>query len=118
MAPSSTTQPPALQESIHTSTTTWQANLQSLFELAKDRFPDVVWELMAHEDDMGKEVEEVWGHKGKPYRSTDLINLIVNVFQLLYMHEPRPVSKLVTSRSVQPPSAHPRPPNSHPRMVP
>ena len=63
MAP--TSNPPALQESIQTSTTTWQANLQSLFNLAKERFPDVVWELMGDEDDMSKEVEEVWGHKGE-----------------------------------------------------
>jgi hypothetical protein len=60
-------QPPALQESIQTSTTTWQAHLQSLFRLAKDRFPDVVWELMLDENDVGKDAEEVWGHKAIVY---------------------------------------------------
>jgi hypothetical protein len=53
--------PPALLEATKKSTSVWQFNLGSLFLQAKDRFPDVVWEL---EDDKGKGVEEVWGHKG------------------------------------------------------
>jgi hypothetical protein len=60
-----TAAPAALQESIHTPTTTWQANLQSLFKLARERFPDIVWELMGDLDDMSKGPEEVWGCKGR-----------------------------------------------------
>lgn len=57
--------PPALQEATQISESTWQADLQSLFHRAKDRFPDVVWELLDDEDDdSGKNAEEVWGHKG------------------------------------------------------
>lgn len=63
MAPTKT--PPALQEAIQSSTSTWQHNLQSLFELAKDRFPDVVWELLGDDEEIQNDVEEVWGHKGE-----------------------------------------------------
>ena len=48
--------PPSLQEATKNSTVNWQENLESLFHHAKDRFPDVVWELAGE--------EEVWGHKG------------------------------------------------------
>lgn len=61
----SSSSPPALQEAIHSSTSAWQVHLQSLFELAKDRFPDVVWELLGEDGEMQNEVEEVWGHKGE-----------------------------------------------------
>lgn len=49
---------PSLQEATSNSTRTWQAELESLFHHAKDRFPDVVWEVGEDEG------EEVWGHKG------------------------------------------------------
>ena len=62
MAPAPT--PPALQEAIHSSTSVWQAHLHSLFTLAKDRFPDVVWELLGDESEMQQDADEVWGHKG------------------------------------------------------
>jgi len=58
--------PPALLEATKNSTSVWQFNLGSLFLQAKDRFPDVVWEL-GQEDDKGKGVEEVWGHKAIVY---------------------------------------------------
>ena len=69
MAPAPT--PPALQEAIHSSTSVWQAHLHSLFTLAKDRFPDVVWELLGDESEMQQDADEVWGHKGgtDPIRS-------------------------------------------------
>ena len=60
MAPASTA-PPGLQEATRNSTAHWQDDLQSLFDHAKDRFADVVWELNS---DSGKGIEEVWGHKG------------------------------------------------------
>ncbi|OBZ65115.1 hypothetical protein A0H81_14913 [Grifola frondosa] len=63
MAPSAAT-PPALQEATRNSTITWQDDLQALFNHAKDRFADVVWELQG---DDGKGVEEVWGHKAVVY---------------------------------------------------
>ena len=63
MAPAPT--PPALQEAIQSSTSVWQAHLHSLFTLAKDRFPDVVWELLGDENEMQQDAEEVWGHKGE-----------------------------------------------------
>lgn len=65
--------PPALQEATKNSTSVWQENLEELFRNAKDRFPDVVWEvgevcggdmMKDVEMDMGGRVEEVWGHKG------------------------------------------------------
>ncbi|KAI3608505.1 sulfite reductase beta subunit [Moniliophthora roreri] len=45
------------------STETWQQDLSKLFLLAKDRFPDVVWEVGEDDDD----VEQVWGHKAIVY---------------------------------------------------
>ncbi|PCH39473.1 hypothetical protein WOLCODRAFT_167980 [Wolfiporia cocos MD-104 SS10] len=63
MAPSVTA--PALQEAARNSTVSWQDDLKSLFIRAKDRFPDVVWELIDEENDKG--VEEVWGHKAVVY---------------------------------------------------
>jgi hypothetical protein len=56
--------PPALQEATEISESTWQSDLQTLFHRAKDRFPDIVWELSDESDDSVKSPEEVWGHKG------------------------------------------------------
>ena len=64
MASSLSALPASLQEATRKSTLEWQANLKSLFQHAKDRFPDVVWELTAEDDCEDKVVEEVWGHKG------------------------------------------------------
>jgi len=57
--------PPALQEAIKRSTIAWQADFQSLFHHAKDRFPDVLWELEIDQDETDRTGEEVWGHKGR-----------------------------------------------------
>ncbi|KAG7448416.1 uncharacterized protein BT62DRAFT_964788 [Guyanagaster necrorhizus] len=54
--------PPWLQEATKNSTTTWQVDLESLFHHAKDRFPDVVWEV-----GIDDQTEEVWGHKAIVY---------------------------------------------------
>ncbi|KAF6748133.1 hypothetical protein DFP72DRAFT_581783 [Ephemerocybe angulata] len=86
--------PPGLQEAVRHSTVAWQQDLEALFKHAKDRFPDVVWELVGGEDDendgavangmvgigAGGEsvrasaavtassgVDEVWGHKAIVY---------------------------------------------------
>lgn len=65
MAPSATTSPPALLEAIRNSTVAWQEDLQSLFNHAKERFADVVWELVDENNDKQQGVDEVWGHKGR-----------------------------------------------------
>ena len=54
----------ALLEATARSTALWQDDLQSLFEQAKDRFPDVVWELTDDDEGQGT-ADEVWGHKGE-----------------------------------------------------
>ncbi|KAF5375735.1 hypothetical protein D9615_009407 [Tricholomella constricta] len=54
---------PALQEATKKSTLAWRQDLEALFHHAKDRFPDVVWELG---DEDGDE-QEVWGHKAIVY---------------------------------------------------
>ncbi|PPQ89789.1 hypothetical protein CVT25_008168 [Psilocybe cyanescens] len=60
--------PPGLQEATKNSTLAWQHDLESLFHHAKDRFPDVVWELVgSEEEDENRVFEEVWGHKGIVY---------------------------------------------------
>ncbi|KAJ7022332.1 hypothetical protein C8F04DRAFT_1402456 [Mycena alexandri] len=53
----------SLQEATRNSTSAWQRDLAALFSHAKDRFPDVVWELSS--EDAG--VEEVYGHKAIVY---------------------------------------------------
>ncbi|KAG8906293.1 hypothetical protein FRB99_007162 [Tulasnella sp. 403] len=45
------------------STDEWRSHLKELFDKARDRFPDVVWEL----GDEGDQIEEVWGHKAVVY---------------------------------------------------
>lgn len=52
---------PAIAAACAASTSAWQADLKRLFDCAKERFPDVVWELIEDEDDTP---ELVWGHKG------------------------------------------------------
>ncbi|KAF8992744.1 hypothetical protein BDQ17DRAFT_1432200 [Cyathus striatus] len=60
--------PPSLQEATKNSTNAWQADLTDLFRHAKDRFPDVVWELVPEEEDGDRDTkEEVWGHKAIVY---------------------------------------------------
>ena len=62
MAPVS---PPAgIQEATKKSTQIWQNDLLRLFHLAKDRFPDVVWEVQTDGGEPSGHIEEVWGHKG------------------------------------------------------
>lgn len=56
---------PALQEATKKSTIVWRQDLEALFHHAKDRFPDVVWELGGGEDDGDQ--REVWGHKAIVY---------------------------------------------------
>lgn len=63
------TPPPGLQEATKKSTTAWQEDLESLFHHTKDRFPDVVWELIGDDDEPRKAVEEIYGHKGVFYFS-------------------------------------------------
>ncbi|KAJ7892377.1 hypothetical protein B0H13DRAFT_1625632 [Mycena leptocephala] len=53
----------SLHEATGNSTSAWQRDLAVLFRHAKERFPDVVWELTS--EDGG--VEEVWGHKAIVY---------------------------------------------------
>jgi hypothetical protein len=61
---SSSASPPALQEATENSTSAWQDDLQALFEQAKERFPDVVWEIIDDDDDVQGNGVEIWGHKG------------------------------------------------------
>lgn len=58
--------PPAsstLASALDSSTREWRNHLQELFEKAKERFADVVWELGDDDDS-----DEVWGHKGQDDR--------------------------------------------------
>ncbi|KAH7886811.1 hypothetical protein F5I97DRAFT_1808109 [Phlebopus sp. FC_14] len=57
--------PPGIPEASRLSTQAWQNDLLDLFHNAKDRFPDVVWEL--HPDDDHDGSEDVWGHKAIVY---------------------------------------------------
>ncbi|KAF7366200.1 hypothetical protein MVEN_00497100 [Mycena venus] len=53
----------SLQAATRNSTSAWQQDLAMLFRHAKERFPDVVWELTSENGG----VEEVWGHKAIVY---------------------------------------------------
>lgn len=61
--------PPALLEASGKSTATWQNDLNTLFHRAKDRFPDVVWDLVDEDamDEGNGQDSDVWGHKGERY---------------------------------------------------
>ncbi|EJD49957.1 hypothetical protein AURDEDRAFT_84583 [Auricularia subglabra TFB-10046 SS5] len=54
----------ALDNATRSSTASWQADLKVLFDNAKDRFADVVWEF---QPDSRRPPEEVWGHKAIVY---------------------------------------------------
>lgn len=56
--------PPGLQEATKKSTISWQEDLESLFHHTKDRFPDVVWELIGDDEEPSRAGEEIYGHKG------------------------------------------------------
>lgn len=63
MATVTSTQSSALAKTSVASTETWQRDLKTLFDHAKERFPDVVWDLTT---DYGSGTQEdVWGHKGE-----------------------------------------------------
>ncbi|KAA1472370.1 hypothetical protein DENSPDRAFT_821145 [Dentipellis sp. KUC8613] len=60
--------PPSLQQATDNSTLVWQRDLQSLFHNAKDRFPDVVWDVLPDDHpDPPSNPEQVWGHKAIVY---------------------------------------------------
>lgn len=51
----------ALTKALTAATDTWQNELKNLFDQAKNRYPDVVWDLLGEEEER---LDEVWGHKG------------------------------------------------------
>ncbi|KAG7095338.1 hypothetical protein E1B28_006100 [Marasmius oreades] len=60
----------SLHECTQVSLKTWQDDLVRLFQNAKDRYPDVVWEVGEDVDDdenITPDVDEVWGHKAIVY---------------------------------------------------
>ncbi|KAG9104873.1 hypothetical protein FRC06_006698 [Ceratobasidium sp. 370] len=59
--PSSST---ALSRALAVSTEIWQSELKSLFDQAKTRYPDVVWDMLGDEDE---HLDEIWGHKAIVY---------------------------------------------------
>ncbi|KAG1716805.1 hypothetical protein ID866_327 [Astraeus odoratus] len=65
MAAASSQPPPGIPEASRVSTEKWKKDLIELFRNAKDRFPDVVWDIHPDEDDDA--FEEVWGHKAIVY---------------------------------------------------
>ncbi|KAG8759806.1 hypothetical protein FRC12_009688, partial [Ceratobasidium sp. 428] len=59
--PSSST---ALSKALTASADIWQSELKHLFEHAKTRYPDVVWDMLGDNDE---HLEEIWGHKAIVY---------------------------------------------------
>ncbi|QRV76560.1 CAP-Gly domain protein [Ceratobasidium sp. AG-Ba] len=59
-------QPPSavLSRALAVSSDIWQTELKNLFDQAKTRYPDVVWDMVADDDD---HLEEIWGHKAIVY---------------------------------------------------
>ena len=70
---------PSLLEATTKATASWQQDLKTIFEKAKDLFPDVVWELS--DDTSGSSVEEIWGHKGTLKRFYVHVEQLDGVFQ-------------------------------------
>ena len=101
------TRPLGLSEAVKNSTALWQDDLQHLFNNAKDRFPDVVWEVTDPESN-GNNAEEVWGHKGETNLCIPIVvkaedsrqcHSIPYSFQLSSMHDHPQASKLDISLS-------------------
>ncbi|KAG8745733.1 hypothetical protein FRC10_007213 [Ceratobasidium sp. 414] len=59
--PSSST---ALSKALALSADTWETELKNLFDQAKTRYPDVVWDMLGDEDE---HLDEIWGHKAIVY---------------------------------------------------
>ena len=76
--------PVALEIACQSSTTDWQLHLEQLFNNARDRFPDVVWELLNDGDILPS--EEVWGHKGGYFCQSMLHQCDSLCVQLWCMH--------------------------------
>lgn len=74
MAAIAASQSSALAKTSVVSTESWQRDLKTLFDHAKERFPDVVWELTADYDTGAQ--EDVWGHKGGFLSSSRLIGCV------------------------------------------
>ena len=97
--------PPRIPEALRLSTQTWQHDLLQLFHNAKDRFPDVVWEL--HSDDDHDSTEGVWGYKGEHGRRRRHHQLILA--QRSCMRVPRRCFRRAASPFVLHPSRPRRP---------
>ncbi|KAG8691510.1 hypothetical protein FRC11_002406 [Ceratobasidium sp. 423] len=54
----------ALSAALTAATETWQNELKILFEQAKSRYGDVVWDMV---DDDDRRADEIWGHKAIVY---------------------------------------------------
>ncbi|KAH7320435.1 hypothetical protein B0J17DRAFT_685204 [Rhizoctonia solani] len=54
----------ALSAAITASTETWQNELKTLFEQAKARYADIVWDIIDGEEQYS---DEIWGHKAVVY---------------------------------------------------
>ena len=72
----------SLAEITNKSTSTWQEDLQTLFHRAKDRFPDVVWDLVDEDAMDDSSNEEVWDDKGT--NPSQILNLFPVIFTYLY----------------------------------
>lgn len=72
----------ALATTSAASTESWQEDLKTLFDHAKERFPDVVWELTS-DFDAGVQ-EDVWGHKGESFVSySDAVRIVAAASALM-----------------------------------
>ena len=74
--------PPTLAEMTNKSTSTWQEDVQTLFHRTKDRFPDIVWDLVDEDAMDDSSNEEFWGHQGTTL--SQLLNLFPVIFTYLY----------------------------------
>lgn len=102
---------PSLLESIESSTSSWQEDLNWLFKNAKESFADVVWEVGSEKE---KEEEEVWGHKGSfTCPILDFLSLLCWWLQRSSMHEHPLPSKPDTFSFVHMPLAHHRSQRPH-----
>ncbi|CAE7231080.1 unnamed protein product [Rhizoctonia solani] len=54
----------ALTTALSTATEIWQNELKTLFDQAKSRYGDVVWDMV---DDNDRRTDEIWGHKAIVY---------------------------------------------------
>ncbi|QRW19142.1 CAP-Gly domain protein [Rhizoctonia solani] len=90
----------ALSDALTTATETWQNELKILFEQAKSRYADVVWDMLDDNDDRS---DEIWGHKGEIFHSSHHLRLTRPLFNPKFIPGPVIFITFASTTRISPP---------------